>query len=103
MFTYGPINCDSGKCELQTITVSIPQGVPEQKEILTLEVTTKASFHLLLANIGFAHSLNSGVGVHESKIGRGASSSLCWAVFKVMSLSLLGMERYLWVQSVEKF
>ena len=69
-FTYNPINCDCGKCELQTIrvTVSIPRGLPEQKKILTLAAATKASFHEHLANVAFAHSLKSGVGVGELKV-----------------------------------
>ena len=75
-FTYDPINCDSGKGKLQTISVTIPRGVPEQMEILTLAATTKASFHSPLANLAFAHSLNSGVGVHESKVARGVGASL---------------------------
>ena len=102
-FTYDPINCDSGKCELKTITASIPQGVPERNKILTLAATIKASFHSLLTNVAFAHSLNSGVGVHESKVARGVGASLCGAVFEAASPSFSGVERYLQVKSVEKF
>ena len=67
-FTYDPVDRDPGKCELQIIRVPIPRGVPGQKEILTLAATTKASFHSPLANLAFTHSLNSGVGFHESKV-----------------------------------
>ena len=61
-FTYDPMYCDYRKSELQTIKASIPRGVPEQKKIPTLAAATKASFHFPLANVAFAHSLNSGVG-----------------------------------------
>ena len=102
-FTYDPINSDSGKCKLQTISVSTSRGVPEKKEILTPAATTKAPFHSPLPNVAFAHSLNSGVGVHESNVARGVGTSLCWAVLEATSSSPSGAERYLWVKSVEKF
>ena len=63
-------------------------------EIRTLAAATKASFHKRLANVAFAHSLNSGVGVHESKVGRCGGGSLCWV--EAASWSLSGAERYLW-------
>ena len=67
-FTYDQINCESGKCELQTIRVSITRRVPDQKKILTPAVVTKASFHERLANAALAHSLKSGVGVGELRV-----------------------------------
>ena len=94
LFTYDPMYCDSGKCELQTFKMSIPRGVPEQKKIPTLAAATKP-----LANVTFSHSLNSGVGVHESRVARGVGACLCWAVFKAVSSPLSGAEK---VKSVEK-
>ena len=82
--------------------VSIPRGVPEQKEILTLTVTAKASFHSPLVNAVFAHCLNSGVGVHGSKVERGLGASFCWAVFKAASPSRSGEERHRCVKSDAK-
>ena len=80
-------------------SMSIPGWVPEQKETLTLAATT---FHSPMANVAFAHSLNNGVGVHESKV---VDTSLYWTVFEATSpsLALSGVERYMWVKSVEKF
>ena len=91
--TLGSVNCKRSEC----------QSHEEQKEILTLEATTKAFFHSQLANVAFAHSLNSGVGVHESKVVRSVGGSLCWAVFEAASPSLSGAERNFWVKSAEKF
>jgi hypothetical protein len=67
-FTYNPINCDSGWCELQITRVSIPRRVREQKEILTLTADRKASLHKLRVNFAFAHSLRSGSGVGELRV-----------------------------------
>ena len=64
---------------------------------------TKASLNSPLANVAFAHSLNSSVGVHESKVARSVGTSLCLAVFEAASASLSGSERYLWVKSMETF
>ena len=68
MFTYDLVDHDPGRCELQTISVSIPRRVPDKKKTLTLAAATKASFHERLANVAFAHPLQSGVGVGELKV-----------------------------------
>ena len=101
--THGPINCGPGKCELKTTNVNPKRGTGARGEILTLTATTRAPFHSPLANAAFAHSLNKGVGAHESKVGRGIGAALCCAVLAATSPSLSGVERYLWVDSVEKF
>ena len=69
-FTYSTIDCDSGKCELQTIRVLIPRGVPEQK-MLTLTATTKASFHSPHANVDL---LTLSIAVWKSVQGSGRCS-----------------------------
>ena len=99
MFTYDPINGYSGKCELQTISVSIPRRVPDKKKTLTLAAATKASFHEHLANVAFAHPFKSGVGVGELKVARGVGASPCPAAFEAASLSVSGAEKHRWVKS----
>ena len=75
-FTHDLVDRDSGKCELQTISVNPTRGkLPEQKKILTLAAATKASFHELLANVALIHSLKSGVAARESRAARGVGAS----------------------------
>ena len=93
-FTYDPVDRDPGKRELQTIRMSIPRRVPDQKQILTSAAATTASFHENPANVAFAHSLKSGAGVGELQVAQGVGAFSCRASFKVAPPSLSVTEKY---------
>ena len=67
-------------------------------KILTLIAATKASFHERLANVAFAHSLKSGVGVGELRVACVGVSS-CRAALEAAPPSLSGAEKYRRVKS----
>ena len=68
MIPESPINRESRRRELESNGESSLRGVPEQKEMLTLTVATKTSFHEQPVNFNFTHSLNSGVGDGEWRV-----------------------------------
>ena len=82
-----PINRESRRHKLESDGVLSPRAVPDEKEILTLTVATKASFHELPANFNFAHPLRSGVGDGE---------------WRVVSSLLSGAVRHCWAKSAMK-
>ena len=64
MLAYDPINGKSRSLKLHSVMLTKYTRV----RILTLTAATIASFHKPLANVAFAHSFTSGVGIGKSRV-----------------------------------